>query len=135
LGVAISSILPVALSSLANKGPHGFSEILYAFSSAAGNNGSAFAGLNANTVYYNLTLAFSMFIGRFVPIVAVLVITGNLASKKIIPKTSGTFPTDTLTFGILLLGVIVIVGALTFLPALLLGPFVEHFLLLQGQTF
>ncbi len=135
IGTAISAILPMALSSLANKGPHGFSEILYAWSSAAGNNGSAFAGLNANTPYYNLMLGLAMLIGRFVVILPVLAIAGNLASKKMIPQSQGTFATDTPIFGLLLIGVIIIVGALTFLPALSLGPIVEHFLMFQGKSF
>lgn len=135
LGAAISSVLPVALSSLANKGPHGFSEILYAWSSAAGNNGSAFAGLNANTPFYNFFLGLAMLIGRFAVILPVLVIAGQLARKKITPVGQGTFTTDTPVFAILLIGVIIIVGALTFLPALTLGPIVEHFLMLNGQVF
>ena len=134
-GAAISSVLPVALSSLTNKGPHGFSEILYGFASAAGNNGSAFAGLNANTVYYNLTLGLAMLIGRFVVIVPVLAIAGNMVKKKVSPPSAGTFATDTPIFGALLIGVILIVGALTFLPALSLGPIVEHFMMIKGQSF
>lgn len=135
LGSALSAVLPMALSSLANKGPHGFSEILYAWTSAAGNNGSAFAGLNANTPFYNTMLGFAMLIGRFVVIIPVLAIAGNLASKKLTPQSAGTFLTDTPIFAVLLFGVIIIVGALTFLPALSLGPIVEHFLMLSGQTF
>jgi len=125
----------VALSSLGNKGPHGFSEILYAFTSAAGNNGSAFAGLNANTPYYNLMLSLVMLIGRFVVILPVMAIAGQMVGKKVAPASAGTFATDTPIFGLLLVGVIVIVGALTFLPALSLGPLVEHFLMIQGQSF
>ncbi len=135
IGSAISCILPVALSSLSASGAHGFSEILYAFTSAAGNNGSAFAGLNANTVYYNLALGFAMLAGRFVVILPVLAIAGSLVGKKITPPSAGTFSTESPIFAILLVGVIVIVGALTFLPALSLGPIVEHFLMLQGQAF
>lgn len=135
LGAAISSVLPMALSSLANKGPHGFSEILYAWSSATGNNGSAFAGLNANTVFYNLLLGVAMLIGRFSVILLVLIIAGQLSRKKITPVGQGTFTTDTPIFAVLLIGVIIIVGALTFLPALTLGPIVEHFLMLSGQVF
>lgn len=134
-GSAISSILPAGLSSLANKGPHGFSEILYAWSSAAGNNGSAFAGLNANTMYYNIMLGIAMLIGRFIVIIPILAIAGNLAAKKIVPASSGTFQTDTFIFGALLLGVILIVGALTFLPGLALGPIIEQFLIFSGKTF
>lgn len=135
MGSALSSVLPMALSSLANKGPHGFTEILYAWTSAAGNNGSAFAGLNANTPYYNVMLGFAMLIGRFVVILPALAIAGSLAQKKQTPLSSGTFATDTPIFAILLIGVILIVGALTFLPALSLGPIVEHFLMLLGKTF
>lgn len=135
VGTAISCVLPVALSSLANKGPHGFSEILYAFSSAAGNNGSAFAGLNANTVYYNLLLGLAMLIGRFVVIVPVLAIAGSLVKKKTAPPSAGTFATDSAIFAVLLVGVILVVGALTFIPALSLGPVIEHFLMMNGQAF
>lgn len=135
LGSSLSAVIPAGLSSLANKGPHGLSEILYAFTSAAGNNGSAFAGLNANTPYYNMMLALMMLIGRFVVIVPALAIAGQLVRKRSSPITAGTFATDTPIFGVLLVGVIVIVGALTFLPALSLGPIVEHFLMLKGRTF
>lgn len=135
LGAALSAAVPVGLSSLLNKGPHGLTEILYAFTSAAGNNGSAFAGLNANTPYYNVMLAITMLIGRFVVIVPALAIAGQLVKKKYSPPSAGTFATDTPIFGVLLIGVIVIVGALTFLPALSLGPIVEHFLMINGQTF
>jgi K+-transporting ATPase ATPase A chain len=135
LGSSLSAVIPAGLSSLANKGPHGLSEILYAFTSAAGNNGSAFAGLNANTPYYNMMLALMMLVGRFVVIIPALAIAGQLVKKKSSPLTAGTFATDTPIFGVLLVGVIVIVGALTFLPALSLGPIVEHFLMLKGQTF
>lgn len=135
LGTAISAIAPAGLSSLASKGPHGFSEILYAFTSGAANNGSAFAGLSANTVYYNLMLALAMFIGRFAIIVPILAVAGSLAQKKFSPASSGTFETDTGLFAFLLIGVILIVGALTFLPALALGPIVEHLIMLKGQTF
>ncbi len=135
VGAAISVDLPLATASLANKGPHGFSEILYAFTSAAGNNGSAFAGLNANTPYFNLMLGLVMLVGRFVVIIPSLAIAGHLVSKKISPPSTGTFASDTPLFGILLIAVIVIVGALTFLRALSLGPLVEHFLMLQKQVF
>lgn len=135
IGAGISSVLPVALSSLTNKGPHGFSEILYAFSSAAGNNGSAFAGLNANTVYYNVLLGLAMLIGRFAVIIPVLAIAGNLVQKKVSPPSAGTFATDTPIFAVLLIGVILIVGALTFIPALSLGPVIEHFILINGKGF
>lgn len=135
IGTGVSVMNPVALSSLTNKGPHGFSEVLYAFTSAAANNGSAFAGLNANTIYYNLALAIAMFIGRFAIIIPVLAVAGSLAQKKYSPPSSGTFETDTALFALLLIGVILIVGALTFLPGLSLGPIVEHFMMLKGQTF
>lgn len=135
LGSAISAVLPVGLSSLTNKGPHGFSEILYAFTSAAGNNGSAFAGLNANTPYYNVMLAIAMFVGRFAIIVPILAVAGSLSAKKYSPPSSGTFEVHTPLFALLLIAVILIVGALTFIPALSLGPIVEHFLMQNGQTF
>ncbi|MHB1675449.1 MAG: potassium-transporting ATPase subunit KdpA [Acidobacteriaceae bacterium] len=132
----VTVLLPhLGLSSLANAGPHGLSEILYAFTSAAGNNGSAFAGLNANTNYYNLTLAIVMLCGRFLMIVPMLAVAGNLARKKIAPASAGTFPVTTPLFTILLTGVIVIVGALTFFPALTLGPILEHLLMYAGKTF
>ena len=132
---AIAAVSPGGLSSLANKGPHGFSEMLYAFTSAAANNGSAFAGLNANTNFYNILLGIGMLVGRFGIIVPVLAIAGSLASKKLIPSSAGTFRTDNLTFVFLLIAVILIVGALTFFPALSLGPIVEHILMLTGKTF
>jgi K+-transporting ATPase ATPase A chain len=135
IGAGAACVLPIALSSLANHGPHGLSEILYAFSSAAGNNGSAFAGLNANTDFYNIVLGFAMLIGRFAVILPCLAIAGSLAAKKVSPPSPGTFSTDNSTFAILLIGVITIVGALTFLPALGLGPIVEHFLMIAGRTF
>lgn len=135
IGAGISVVLPEALSSLANKGPHGLTEILYAFSSAAGNNGSAFAGLSANTVYYNVLLGVAMLIGRFAVIFPVLAIAGNLVKKKISPPSVGIFTTDHFLFVVLLIGVILIVGGLTFFPALALGPLVEHLLMLQGRTF
>jgi len=118
-----------------NAGPHGLSEVLYAFSSGTGNNGSAFAGLNANTPYYNVAVGLAMLIGRFIMIVPVLALAGSLAEKKYIPATSGTFPTNGWHFVILLLSVILIVGALTFFPALTLGPIVEHFLMGGGRLF
>ncbi|MBK7141953.1 MAG: potassium-transporting ATPase subunit KdpA [bacterium] len=135
IGAGFACVLPIALSSLANRGPHGLSEILYAFSSAAGNNGSAFAGLNANTNFYNIALGIAMLIGRFAIILPCLAIAGYLANKKMSPPSAGTFATDNVTFVVLLIGVILIVGALTFLPALGLGPIVEHLLMLTGQTF
>lgn len=132
----LTVLLPhLGLSSLANTGPHGLSEILYAFTSATANNGSAFAGLSANTNYYNLMLGFTMLGGRFLMIVPMLAVAGNLARKKMVPPSSGTFPVTTPLFTILLVGVILIVGALTFFPALTLGPILEHLLLHTGTTF
>jgi potassium-transporting ATPase potassium-binding subunit len=120
---------------LNNQGPHGLSEMLYAFSSATGNNGSAFAGLTANTPWYNTTLGLAMLIGRFLMIVPIMALAGSLAQKKISPPSAGTFPVHGGTFVILLLGTILLVGALNFLPVLALGPIVEHFLMLQGKLF
>jgi potassium-transporting ATPase potassium-binding subunit len=117
------------LSALTNAGPHGLSEILYAFSSAAGNNGSAFAGLAANTPWYNVTLAIGMLCGRFLMIVPIMALSGNLAQKRLVPASGGSFPVWGLMFVVLLVGTVLIVGALTFLPALALGPIVEHFLM------
>jgi len=120
---------------LNNSGPHGLSEILYAFSSATGNNGSAFAGLTANTPWYNTTLGLAMLIGRFLMIVPIMALAGSLVQKKISPPSAGTFPVSGGTFVVLLLGTILLVGALNFLPVLALGPIVEHFLMLQGKLF
>ncbi|MCX6833616.1 MAG: potassium-transporting ATPase subunit KdpA [candidate division Zixibacteria bacterium] len=131
----ISAVVTPGLSGLANAGPHGLSEILYAFASGVGNNGSAFAGLNANTVYYNVLMALAMLIGRFTVLLPVLAIAGYMGAKKISPTSAGTFSTNSGIFAILLVGVILIVGALTFFPALLLGPGVEHFLMNAGQSF
>jgi K+-transporting ATPase ATPase A chain len=125
----------VGLSSLGNQGPHGFTEILYAFTSAAANNGSAFAGLNANTWWYNVMLGFTMLGGRFLMLVPVLALAGNLASKKSVPPSPGTFPVNTALFTVLLVSVILILSALTFFPALSLGPILEHLLLKAGQLF
>jgi K+-transporting ATPase ATPase A chain len=125
----------IGLSALANPGPHGMTEILYAFSSAAGNNGSAFAGLSANTWWYNVTLGWTMLIGRFFMMVPVLALAGNLAQKRSIPPSPGTFPVNGALFTVLLIGVIVILGALTFFPALSLGPILEHLLLQAGKLF
>jgi K+-transporting ATPase ATPase A chain len=133
---AVAVLMPnLGLSVLANKGPHGLSEILYAYASATGNNGSAFAGSNWNTHWYNYSLGIAMFIGRFLMIVPMLAIAGNLAGKKIVPETAGTFPVTTPLFTVLLTSVIVIVGALTFFPAISLGPILEHLLLHAGKTF
>ncbi|MFN0169461.1 MAG: potassium-transporting ATPase subunit KdpA [Bryobacteraceae bacterium] len=124
-----------AIGNLNNGGPHGFSEILYAYSSGAANNGSAFAGLNGNTPWYNLTIGIAMLMGRFLIIIPMLAAAGSLAAKKRIPVTSGTLPTHGPLFVGLLVGTVVIVGALTFFPALSLGPIVEHFLMLEGRLF
>ncbi|MBB3285454.1 MULTISPECIES: potassium-transporting ATPase subunit KdpA [Rhizobium] len=132
---AISVVLPSAVASIANAGPHGFSEILYAYSSAAANNGSAFGGLTGNTSWYNITLGIVMLIGRFLVIVPALAIAGSLISKKTVPASAGTFPTDGPLFVGLLVGTILIVGGLTFFPALALGPIVEHLSMIVGQTF
>ncbi len=132
---AIAVVIEPGLSSLWNKGPHGFSEILYAYTSAAANNGSAFAGLSANTPWYNITLGIGMLMGRFLVIVPALAIAGSLAGKKTVPASAGTLPTTGPLFVGLLLGVIVIVGGLTFFPALALGPIVEHLAMLAGQSF
>lgn len=136
LGLAAwSSAVPYGVSSLGNAGPHGLSEILYAFSSAAGNNGSAFAGLNASTVWYQTTLGFAMLAGRFWMIIPVLALAGLLARKTAVPPGPGSLPTAGPLFGLLLVGVIVVVGGLTFFPALALGPIVEHFLARSGRLF
>jgi K+-transporting ATPase ATPase A chain len=132
-GIAI--ILPAGLSSLNNAGPHGLSEILYAFSSACGNNGSAFAGLDTNTVFYNLTMAIGMIIGRFATILPALAIAGSLARKKIVPTSIATLPVASPFFVIMLVGTVLIVGALTFFPVFVLGPILEHLLLNAGRTF
>ena len=134
-GAAIACSLPAGLAGLNNQGPHGLSEILYAYSSCAANNGSAFAGLSANTNFYNLTLATAMFLGRFSVILAVLAIAGRLAAKKTAAPSPGTLPTNGVTFAVVLLGAILIIAALTFFPALCLGPIVEHGLMMSGRTF
>jgi K+-transporting ATPase ATPase A chain len=132
---ALSILIPAGLSGILNQGPHGLSEILYAFSSAAGNNGSAFAGLDASGNYYNLLLGIGMLIGRFGVMIPVLAIAGSLSSKKIVPFSSGTFRSDTVLFVFLLISIILIIGALTFLPVLALGPIMEHFLMISGKIF
>jgi potassium-transporting ATPase potassium-binding subunit len=134
-GVAISLITPSIMSSLMHKGPHGFSEIFYAFASVAGNNGSAFGGLSANTPILNTLFGVAMLIGRFGVIIPVMALAGNISNKKIMPDSVGTFKTDNWLFVVLLIGVILIVGALTFFPALSLGPIVEHILFINGKTF
>ncbi|MGB9166611.1 MAG: potassium-transporting ATPase subunit KdpA [Rhodomicrobium sp.] len=132
---SVASIIAPGLAGIANQGPHGFSEILYAYTSAAATNGSAFAGLNANTPFYNLTLALAMFLGRFLVVIPVLAIAGSLAAKPITPSSAGTLPTTGVLFITLLIGVIVTVGGLTFLPALTLGPVAEHFAMQAGLLF
>jgi len=131
---AVFVLLPVGLSVIANPGPHGFSEILYSFTSGAGNNGSAFAGLGTNW-WYNIAMGFDMLIGRFLMMIPVLALAGNMARKKSIPPSPGTFPVNTALFTVLLIGVVLIVGALTFFPALSLGPILEHLLLHTGKLF
>ena len=132
---AISAVNGFGTSSIANPGPHGLSEILYAFTSGAGNNGSAFGGLTVNTPWYDTTIGLTMLAGRFLMIIPMLAIAGNLAGKKYVPPSLGTFPVTTPLFTVLLIGVILIVGALTFFPALSLGPILEHLLMLSGKTF
>ncbi|MGB9236145.1 MAG: potassium-transporting ATPase subunit KdpA [Terriglobales bacterium] len=131
----ISAVEGFGTSSISNSGPHGLTQILYAFTSMAGNNGSAFAGLNGNTLWYNTAGAMTMLVGRFFMIIPMLAIAGNLAKKKAVPPSAGTFPVTTPLFSILLVSVIVIVGALTFFPALSLGPVLEHLLMVAGKTF
>jgi K+-transporting ATPase ATPase A chain len=128
---AIALLAPQAVASMANPGPHGLSEVLYAFASQSNNNGSAFAGLSGNTVFYNLTGAICMFFGRFAPIVASLAMAGSLAEKKYVPPSLGTLPTDKAPFALWLTLVILIVGALTFFPALAMGPIVEQLMMIQ----
>jgi potassium-transporting ATPase potassium-binding subunit len=132
---AVSSVRGFGTSSILNGGPHGLSEILYAFTSGAGNNGSAFGGLTVNTPWYDTTLAVTMLAGRFLMIIPMLAIAGNLAGKTYVPPSLGTFPVTTPLFTVLLIGVILIVGALTFFPALSLGPILEHLLMMAGKTF
>ena len=132
---AISAIYNFGTSSILNPGPHGLSEILYVFTSSAGNNGSAFAGLTTNTLWYNTAGGIAMLVGRFFMIIPMLAVAGNLAQKKYVPPSLGTFPVTTPLFTVLLIGVILIVGALTFFPALSLGPVLEHLLMLSGKTF
>ncbi|MER8507296.1 potassium-transporting ATPase subunit KdpA [Mesorhizobium sp. M0199] len=132
---AIAVVLPTGVASIANTGPHGFSEVLYAYTSAAANNGSAFGGLSGNTPWYNMTLGIGMLMGRFLVIIPALAIAGSLVAKKTVPASAGTFPTDGPLFVGLLVGVILIVGGLTFFPALAVGPIVEHLAMINGQTF
>ena len=132
---AIATVVDAGLAGPANQGPHGFSEILYAYTSGTGNNGSAFAGISANTMFYNTTIGFAMFIGRFLMIVPMMAIAGSLAAKKIVPASAGTFPTHGPLFVGLVVGVILIVGGLTYFPALALGPLVEHVAMNAGTLF
>ena len=132
---AMAVVLPSGVASLANAGPHGHSEILYAYTSGAANNGSAFAGLSANTLWYNLTIGLAMLAGRFLVIVPVMAIAGSLAAKKRVPASAGTFPTHGGLFIGLLVGIVLIVGGLTYFPALAVGPIVEHLAMMAGQTF
>jgi potassium-transporting ATPase potassium-binding subunit len=132
---AIATVVPAGLAGPANQGPHGFTEILYAFTSMTANNGSAFAGLTGNTLFYNLTGAAAMMIGRFAVIVPVLAIAGSLAAKKVVPASAGTFPTDNGLYVALLVGVIVITGGLIYFPAAALGPVIEHLQMLAGATY
>jgi K+-transporting ATPase ATPase A chain len=132
---AWAAITPWGKAGLNNAGPHGFSEILYAFSSAVGNNGSAFAGLTGNETHWDTTMGLAMLIGRFLMIVPILALAGNLAGKKLIPVSAGTFQCEGYTFVALLIGTVLLVGALTFLPALAMGPVIEHFLMHAGTLF
>jgi len=131
----LSSVKPFGLASITNPGPHGLSQMLYAFTSGTANNGSAFGGLTANTLWYDVAIGMAMLGGRFFMIIPMLAIAGNLARKKYVPPSVGTFPVTTPLFTILLVGVIVIVGALTFFPALSLGPILEHLLMNTGKVF
>lgn len=131
---AIAANYPPAVASIANAGPHGFSEILYLYTSSAANNGSAFAGINGNTLFYNVTGAIAMLLGRLMVVIPVLAIAGSLASKRFSPITNGSLPTHNLTFIILLIAVILIFGILTFLPVLALGPLAEHLSLIKGLS-
>ena len=132
---AIASVMPAGLKGLNNAGPHGLSEILYAFSSTTGNNGSAFAGLTGSTYFYNTLLGLATLVGRFMMIVPMVAVAGFMSEKKIAGESVGTFPVTTPLFVVLLLGVILIVGALTFFPVLSLGPIVEHLLMQAGRLF
>jgi potassium-transporting ATPase potassium-binding subunit len=132
---AVAAVIPSAVAATANPGPHGFSEMLYLYTSSTGNNGSAFAGISANTLFYNVTGAVAMFVGRFFMIIPAMAIAGTLAAKKTVPPSAGTFPTDGGLFVGLVVGVIAIMGGLTFFPALALGPIVEHLAMIAGQLF
>jgi potassium-transporting ATPase potassium-binding subunit len=132
---ALAAVLPSTLDSLANQGPHGFSEVLYAYTSGTANNGSAFAGLNANTPFFNTTIGFAMLIGRYLTLLPMLAVAGSLAAKRSVPEGPGTLSTSTPLFTGLLVFVIIVVGGLTFLPALALGPIAEQLLLSSGHLF
>jgi K+-transporting ATPase ATPase A chain len=132
---AIAVVVPSAVAAMNNAGPHGFTEVLYAYTSQTGNNGSAFAGLSANTLFYNTTGAVAMFVGRFFMIIPAMAIAGSLAGKKSVPPSAGTFPTTGGLFVGLVVGVIVIIGGLTFFPTLALGPIVEHFAMTAGTLY
>jgi K+-transporting ATPase ATPase A chain len=135
LFTAVAAVAPDGKAGPLNTGPHGFSEMLYAFSSAGGNNGSAFAGLTANTAFYNTLLGISMLAARFLPMVAILALAGSIAAKQKVPESAATLPTNGPLFAGLLVGVVIIVGGLTFFPALALGPIAEHFLMQAGALF
>jgi K+-transporting ATPase ATPase A chain len=132
---AVAVVIPSAIASMANPGPHGFSEVLYAYTSQTANNGSAFAGLTGNTMFYNLTGGIAILVGRFWMIIPAMAIAGSLAAKKTVPPSAGTFPTTGGLFVGLVVGVILILGGLTFFPALALGPIVEHFAMIAGTLF
>jgi K+-transporting ATPase ATPase A chain len=134
-GTALATVLSAGLAGPANTGPHGFTEILYAYTSATGNNGSAFAGISANTVFYNTTLSISMLIGRFIMVIPLLAVAGSLAQKKLLPPSAGTFPTNRPLFVGLLIGVIVIIGGLMYFPAVSLGPVVEQVAMSAGTLY
>jgi K+-transporting ATPase ATPase A chain len=132
---ALATVVPAGLAGIANGGPHGFSEILYAYTEGTGNNGSAFAGLSANTLFYNTTIGFAMLIGRFIMVIPLLAVAGSLAQKKLLAPSAGTFPTNRPLFVGLLVGVVLIIGGLTFFPAVALGPVTEHVAMNQGKNF
>jgi potassium-transporting ATPase potassium-binding subunit len=132
---ALATVLPAGLAGIANGGPHGFSEILYAYTEGTGNNGSAFAGISANTLFYNTTIAAAMLIGRFIFVVPLLAVAGSLAQKKLLAPSAGTFPTHSPQFVGLLVGVILIIGGLTYFPAISLGPAVEQVAMTRGTLY
>ena len=132
---AIACLMPSTLDSLSNMGPHGFSEVLYAYTSGTANNGSAFAGLNANTPFFNTTIGLAMLAGRYLTLLPMLAVAGVIAARKAVPEGPGTLSTATPLFAGLLVFIVIVVGGLTFLPALALGPIVEHLMMLTGATF